>query len=135
MASFGLLGLGSTYARLASTTTHNEYLAQIAVLSNAYWGVVQANPAIVASMGGTYTRANVTAAPAALQGWLTGVTGSLPNAVVVIATGPDAATGASCTMAGCSSTLTIRWSQNVNPNSGATTALVRSQTFNYQFGF
>lgn len=134
VASLGLLSLGGTYARLITATTQNQNLSQLAAMGNAYWGIVQANPAVVGSMGGTYTRTNVASAPVALQGWLASVTGALPGAEVVVAPGPDTATGASCSTAGCSSVLTIRWLQNANVTSGTTGSMVRSQTFNYQFG-
>ena len=134
VASLGLLSLGSTYARLVTATTQNQNLLQIAALGNAYWGIVQANPAVVGSMGGTYTRTNVATAPVALQGWLASVTGLLPAAEVIVAPGPDAATGAACSTGGCSSVLTIRWLQNANSDSGTAEAVVRSQRFYYQFG-
>ncbi len=133
--AFGLLALATTHARLTTTTTQNQNLLQIAGFSNAYWGLVQANTGVISSMDGTYTSANVTAAPAPLQRWLTEVTAALPDASVVIATGPDAAAGGACTSSGgCSSSLTIQWTQNGNPNSNATAGLTRTQTFNFQFG-
>ena len=137
--SLGLLALGAVYGRLVDVQTQNQNLMWMAPWSNGFWGIVQANPGVLASLTNvTYTSANVSAAPAPLQNWLGQVTtaasspAALPNASVQIQTGPDAGTGNTCATAitsptGCSVTLTIRWSQNGTTQN-------RSQIFYYQFG-
>ena len=138
--SFGLLGLVGLYSRFTSATSANQNLMQMAPWSNGFWGVVQANPAVLTTMSGTYAIANITAAPATLQPWLRQVldTGqsrnALPSASVTIATGPDASRGTACSATnGCSVTLTIQWAQNGSVNTDGTSVL-RTQTFSYQFG-
>lgn len=136
----GMLALASIYTRFVNAQTQNQNLTQLAPWSNAFWGIVQANPAILTTMPGTYTQANVSAAPAILRPWLTQITTrgtspvALANASVQIATGPDAASGNACTAtAGCSVTLTFTWSQNGSADTGGAT-VTRTQVFNYQFG-
>lgn len=138
--SFGLLGLASLYSRFTSATTANQNLLQLAPWSNGFWGVVQANPAVLTAINGTYTIANITSAPVALQPWLSQVITTsqspyaLPSASVTIATGPDASRGTACSATtGCTVTLTIQWAQNGSINTDSTSVL-RTQTFSYQFG-
>ena len=136
--AMGLLGFSLAYARFTSAVTQDQFLRQMAPASNAFWGVVQANPAIMTSMAGTWTASNYTSAPAALQPWLAQLTtGStaLPGASIVIATGGDAVAGGSCSAStGCTSTVSISWTQNANASAGQTSAITRTQTFSYQFG-
>ena len=136
--ALGLLALSAVYSRLVGAQTQSQNLMRMAPWGNSFWGVVQANPAVLTTMANTYTSANVSAAPAPLQSWLTQILVTaplaLPNGSVTIQTGPDAASGSSCsTTTGCSVTLTINWAQNANANtSGA--SITRSQVFYYQFG-
>lgn len=136
--SLGLLALGAVYSRLVGAQTQSQNLMRLAPWGNSFWGVVQANPAVLTTMANTYTAANVTAAPAPLQNWLNQVLVTaplaLPNGSVTIQTGPDAASGNACsTTTGCSVTLTINWAQNADPNTSGT-PIARSQVFYYQFG-
>ena len=102
---------------------------------NAFYGVVQSAPSmlVASSFQGTFTSSNVTSAPSALQAWLTLVTGALPSAQVVIATGPDSGSGTACAVvSGCTVTMSIQWAQVGAPGRAAYN---RTQTFYYQFGF
>ena len=133
----GLLGIAYAYAAFTSAATQNQNLMQMAPASNGFWGVVQANPAILPTMAGTYTgTTGISTAPAALQPWLTNVTSGLPGASIVIATGPDAAgKNSGCdSSSGCSVTLTLNWTQNGNPNANSGAGISRQQTFYFQFG-
>jgi Tfp pilus assembly protein PilV len=136
--ALGLLALSAVYSRLVGAQTQSQNLTRMAPWGNSFWGVVQANPAILTTMASTYTAENVAEAPAPLQSWLAQILVTaplaLPNGSVTIQTGPDAASGNGCTTTtGCSVTLTISWAQNANPNtSGA--SITRSQVFYYQFG-
>ena len=137
--AFGLLGLARTYLAVTAAASQNQNLSALASQSNAFWGVVQANPGMLTSLGGTYTSANITSAPTALQPWLaqllTTSTSALPQGSVTIATGPDAASGAACSAAaGCSVTMTISWVQGGKPGGAGTADVSRSQVFYYQFG-
>lgn len=137
--AFGLLGFSLAYSKLTNAVTQDQFLRQLAPASNAFWGVVQANPAIMTSMAGTWTASNYTSAPAALQGWLAQLLSTagtaLPGGQVVIATGGDAVAGGSCsTTTGCTATVTISWTQSANADAGQTTAITRTQNFSYQFG-
>jgi len=136
--AMGLLGFSLAYARFTNAITQDQFLRQMAPASNAFWGLVQANPAIMTSMAGSWTASNYTSAPAALQPWLAQLTtGStaLPGASIVIATGGDAVAGGSCSAtAGCTATVSISWTQNANAAAGQTAAITRTQTFSYQFG-
>lgn len=138
--AFGLLGLAGLYTRFISAQTQNQNLLQLAPWSNAFWGIVQANPNTLATMAGTYNSGNVASAPAQLRAWLkqmvdpTSSTVALQGASVLIATGPDAASGSACSStSGCSVTLTVQWSQNGSAETGGA-SISRTQTFNYQFG-
>lgn len=136
--AMGLLGFSLAYARFTSALTQDQFLRQMAPASNAFWGVVQANPAVMTSMAGTWTATNYANAPAALQPWLAQLTtGStaLPGASITIATGGDAVAGGSCSSTtGCTATVTLSWTQNASADAGQTAAITRSQTFSYQFG-
>lgn len=140
--SFGLLGLAGMYSRFTSASTANQNIAQLAPWSNAFWGLVQANPnSTLASMAGSYDVSKIASAPVALQPWLrqildpnTSPRSAIPGATVVIATGPDAVSGSACAVAtGCTVTLTIQWAQNGSVNTDGS-SVMRSQTFTYQFG-
>jgi Tfp pilus assembly protein PilV len=136
--AMGLLGFSLAYARFTSAVAQDQFLRQMAPASNAFWALVQANPAVMTSMAGTWTAGNYTSAPAALQPWLAQLTSgssALPGASIVIATGGDAVAGGSCsTTAGCTATVSISWTQNANASAGQTAAITRTQTFSYQFG-
>jgi Tfp pilus assembly protein PilV len=135
LTCLGLLGMAKAMLGVTSASTQNQNVTSIAQFSNAFYGVVQSNPGmlVASAFQGTFTSSNVTSAPAALQAWLAQVTGALPSAQVVIATGPDAGTGATCSAtAGCTVTMSMQWSQVGAPgHAGAN----RAQTFYYQFGF
>lgn len=142
--SIGLLGLAGLYLRFTATVTQNQNITQIAPWGNSFWGIIQANPAVLTALNAqspiTYTSANVSSAPPQLQSWLNEVLTSanslqaLPNAQVTIKVGADSATGTACAvLTGCSVQLTLVWTQYGNPTSGASGAS-RSQNFNFQFG-
>ncbi len=144
---FGLLALAKAYLSVTLTSTQNQNINSLSSLGNGFWGVVQANPSILPAVAGSYTSANIAAAPAALQPWLTEVilgaaspTGvvvapALPSATVLVVTGPDVGTGAACSPTGCAVTVTISWLQNATPGAAAgAVGITRSQIFNYQFG-
>ncbi|MBB4844776.1 type IV pilus assembly protein PilV [Paucibacter oligotrophus] len=139
--SFGLLGLAGLYSRFTTASTTNQNIALLAPWSNAFWGVVQANPgSTLGTMAGTYQLASIPSAPAALRPWLTQILdpntsrNAIADATVVIATGPDAVKGTACAVAtGCTVTLTIQWTQNGSVNADSS-SVTRSQTFTYQFG-
>ncbi len=141
---FGMLALGMAYSRFTAAASQNQTLVQLAPLSNAFSGLVQANPAVVTGMAGTYSAANLGSAPAPLQGWLTVVLAPtstptvLPDGAVTIATGNDAASGSTCSApsasdGGCSVTLTFSWSQSSTSASSGASRVTRSQTFYYHF--
>ena len=143
---FGLLAILRSLGSVTSSATQNENVATTASLSNAFWGVVQANPALVddPAFVGTYSASNITSAPAALQGWLYTLTDStlqktglpptgLPGGKAKIEKFADTAGLATpCAAAsGCSVKLTLSWSQVASNGAAAST---RSQIFYYQFG-
>lgn len=132
---FGLLAIGKTYATLTVGVTQNQNISAMASLSNGFWGAVQASPGMLTSspsVQGSFTAANVSAAPAALQPWLQQVFGFVPDATVVIATGPDVVSGQACSSStGCAVSLSIRWSQYLGAGG---LAVPRQQDFFYQFG-
>jgi len=132
---FGLLGMVRATLAVTTATSQNETLSSMAALSNGFWGVVQANPNLLAtsSFANTYTSSNYASAPTMpLQTWLGLVTSTLPGAQVTIATGPDSASNAACAVAtGCTVVLTLQWTQVGAPGVAAAT---RTQTFYYQFG-
>jgi Tfp pilus assembly protein PilV len=148
---FGLLAILRTMGTVTGGATQNQNLQTTASLSNAFWGVVQANPAIVAdsAFANTFTASNITTAPTALQPWLYTVTDStrqqtgipptgLPSAIVKIETFPDTGStpATACAVAsGCSVRLSLCWYQTVVPTTCPTTAAgTRTQIFYYQFG-
>ena len=141
--AFGLLGLARAYVAITAASTQNQNLSALAAQSNAFWGLVQANSLMLTgapALAGSYTSANIATAPSALQPWLTQLLSAtspaaLPQATVLIATGPDAASGSACSLAtGCSVTLTISWVQGAKPGAAALTDITRSQIFYFQFG-
>lgn len=138
VAGLGLLGMVRVALAVTAAATQNQLVAQLAPLSNAFWGIVQANPTPILTSstlsGTTFTASNYTTAPSILQPWLLQATQALPNGAVTITTGPDAASGTACSVAtGCSVTLTLAWTQvgAPGPNSASVT---RSQVFYFQFG-
>ncbi len=146
---FGLLAILRSLGATTGASTQNQNLGIAATLSNGFWGAVQANPAVLVdpALGGggavTFSAANVSAAPAALQPWLTSLTDTtvrvagvppsgLPGGQATIQTFPDVGNGTACAVAtGCSVALTISWTQVASNGAAATT---RSQNFYYQFG-
>jgi Tfp pilus assembly protein PilV len=135
LVGMGLLGMAKAMLGVTSAATQNQNVTTIASLSNAFYGIVQSNPAMVAnsSFVGTFTAANITSAPAALQAWLTTATGGLPSAAITIATGPDAGSGTACSVtAGCTVTMSLQWTQVGAPGVAGGS---RAQTFYYQLGF
>lgn len=130
----GLMGMVRATAGATSSVTQNQNVSTLATLSNAFWGVVQSNPALLTTGGfaGTYNASNLASAAAGIQPWLQQATAALPAAQVAIATGPDAGSGTACAVAtGCSVTLTLQWSPTAVQGAGAAT---RTQTFYFQFG-
>jgi type II secretory pathway pseudopilin PulG len=140
---FGLLAIMRSLGSVTGSATQNQNVQAVATFSNGFWGVVQANPALVtdAAFPGTFTSSNITSAPAALRPWLTALTytgsgvagtqagGGLPGGQAKIEVFPDTGTGTACAVAsGCSVKLTLTWTQvaSTTPN--------RSQVFYYQFG-
>jgi Tfp pilus assembly protein PilV len=151
---FGLLAILRSIGSITGGATQNQNVATVATLSNGFWGVVQANPKMVvdSALGSgsevTFTAANISSAPAALQPWLYMVTSTtppagvgggvppvgLPNGQVKIQTSADTSvsSGTACAVdSGCSIKLTLMWTQ-VGGNGAA--ASTRSQVFYYQFG-
>lgn len=132
--SVGMLGMIRSMLGATASVTQNQNIAALATLSNAFWGVVQSNPAVLTANGfaGVYTAGNYASAPAALRPWLQQATADLPAGRITIAVGPDAGSGATCAVAtGCTVTLTVAWNRVATPG---VAAAVRSQTFHYQFG-
>ncbi len=140
----GLLGILRSIGNVTKGATQNQNVMTTATLSNAFWGVIQANPGILTDPAMpatgtpiTFSASNITSAPTALRPWLyslvdTGVPGNnvpgtgLPGGTATITTSPDAGSGATCSATtACSVTLTLTWSVG----SGTTT---RQQTFYYQ---
>lgn len=132
---FGLLAIGKTYATLTGGSTQNQNISALAALSNGFWGAVQASPNMLTdspSVVGSFTSANKASAPVGLQPWLQQVFDFIPDATVVIATGPDVVSGQACAAStGCAVSLSVRWSQLV---SAGGVAVPRQQDFFYQFG-
>ena len=137
---FGLLAVMRSLGSVTGGATQNQNVATTASLSNAFWGVVQANPTLVTNSAfqNTYTTANISSAPSALQPWLYSLTDTgkatatgLPGASAKVETFADAAgIGSTCTVAsGCTVKLTLQWSQP-----GSATVTTRTQIFYYQFG-
>lgn len=135
VAAFGVLAVIRLFGTVAASNTQNQNISQVASLGNGFWGVVQANPAMLAQSSftaGPFTASNYGNAPAALQPWLLQATGWLPNASVAIATSNDAGFASACSATGgCTVTMTLSWTQVSDAGIGAST---RSQTFYYQFG-
>ena len=137
--AFGMLALAGVYGRLIAVTTQNQNFGQLSAWANSFWGLVQANPATLTALNtaspATYTASTVSTAPTALQPLLQSILvtpkTSLPSGTVTVTTGADAATGVACTQAACSVAVLYQWNQS---NSG-TASVLRSQSFNYQFGF
>ena len=134
---FGLLGLAGLYARTVPAVTQNQNIEVIASQGNGFWGIVQANPLILAALSAnpTYTSANYGAAPVALQNWLQLILlpnsyAYLPNGSVQITTGNDPQ-GNACSTTSCSVTLSIKWDVIGNTQNASAQ---RTQTFSYQFG-
>ena len=134
---FGLLAILRSLGNVTGGATQNQVVATTATISNGFLGVIQANPSIVTSSaltsGGTpvtFSAANITSAPSALQPWLYSLTDTssngLPSGTAKIQTGPDPVTGAACNTLGCTVTLTLTWA-----GSKTTT---RTQVFYYQLG-
>lgn len=140
--AFGLLALARSYVGVTAAGSQNQNLSNMAAAGNAFWGIVQANPGMLTgapALANTYTSANIGSAPAALQPWLTGLLvtapGALPQGSAVIATGPDAASGAACSSTtGCTVTLTLNWVQGAKAGSVIGGDVTRAQTFYFQFG-
>lgn len=144
MFIFGLLAITQVYAILVPAQTSNEYTTSVAGYGNQFWGLIQANPAALNTIGAgntvTYTSASVGSAPTTLQPWLnnifTGQLVALNNASVTITLGPDAA-GTPCVLTPvasmlCGVTLAITWTPV--STTLANSATTRTQTFNYQAG-
>lgn len=139
--AFGLLSLGKAYVGMISAATQNEIVTSLAGQSNAFWGIVQANPSLLDSAGtvGTFTSANYSAAPVALQPWLSnllspGSSSMLPQGSISIATGPDAVSGAVCSStSGCTVSLAITWNRNGSAYAAASAPVLRTQNFYFQF--
>ena len=141
---FGLLAVLRSLGSVTGGATQNQNVAATATLSNAFWGVVQANPALLTdpAMGTlgtpiTFSSANITSAPTALQPWLYSLvdTGSatatgLPGGQATITVSPDVSSLNPCPLTtGCYSvTLTLQWTQV------ASALTTRQQTFYYQSG-
>ena len=145
MFVFGLLALAKVYGILVPAQTSNEYTTSVAAYGNQFWGLIQANPAALNTIGAgntaTYTAATVGTAPTTLQPWLnnifTGQLVALSNASISITLGPDGA-GTSCVLTPvtamlCGVTLAITWTPTATTL--ANSATTRTQTFNYQVGF
>jgi hypothetical protein len=140
--ALGMLGFSYGYARFTAVISNDQFLRQMAPASNAFWGIVQANPGVLGTLSAncpcSYSATNYTGAPAALQDWLASLTtgsSALPGALIGIATGPDVVSGAGCSSTtGCTVTMTISWTQNPNAATGVTSAITRTQNFSYQFG-
>ena len=148
---FGLLAILRSTGSITGGATQNQNVAAVATLSNGFWGVVQANPNVVVdpALGSgtavTFTAANLSTAPSALQPWLTTLTAppvsganvpptGLPNGSATIQTFNDTSmtSGTTCAVAsGCSVMLTLSWTQVAGNGLAAAT---RSQVFYYQFG-
>lgn len=134
LVSLGLLGMAKAMLGVTSAATQNQNVTSLATLSNSFWGVVQADPNLLvnSAFAGTYTASNIGGAPSALQDWLTQATGALPAGTITLATGPDAGSGAACSLTGgCTVTMSMQWTQVGAPGIGSAT---RTQTFYYQFG-
>lgn len=132
---FGILSIGKVYASLTVATTQNQNVSTLGPMSDAFWGVMQANPALLTSVAGTYTSATIDSAPAALRPWLTQVTTTLPQSNVVITTNADVASGSACSVAnGCAVRVRISWAQSAALSDASASAPTRVQTFYYQFG-
>ncbi|MBV8123904.1 MAG: hypothetical protein JO370_07450, partial [Paucibacter sp.] len=121
MFIFGLLAISKVYGILVPAQTSSEYTSSVAGYGNQFWGLIQANPAALNTIGAgntvTYTSTSVGSAPATLQPWLnnifTGQLVSLSNASVTITLGADSA-GTACVLVPvnamlCGVTLTITW--------------------------
>jgi Tfp pilus assembly protein PilV len=135
LVGLGLLGMAKAMLGVTAASTQNQNVTSIAQFSNAFYGVVQSSPTmlVATSFQGTFTASNITTAPAALQAWLTTVTGALPSAQITIATGPDSGSGTACAViSGCTVSMSIQWAQVGAPGRAAYN---RTQNFYYQFGF
>lgn len=141
--AFGLLVLAKAYVGVTLAGTQNGIVSELAQQGNGFWGVIQANPVLLApgsGLAGTFTSANIDTAPAPVQPWLTALLSTqanpsaLPQGSVSITTGPDSASGNACSSAGCSVSMVIRWNQTVRGNVPEPGAQTRSQAFSFQFG-
>lgn len=128
---FGLLALAHAQARLTAVASQNQNIARMAGWSHGLWAVLQANPAILPNIEGTWDLASYPSAPPALAAWLGPVvdarvsTDALPLASVAIHTDPG------CSAATCAVTVHLTWRQHASPTARA--PLDRSQSFSYQF--
>lgn len=139
--AFGMLGLARAYETLLAAQTGNEQAADTAAFGNRFWALLQAQPALLGQLGATgtttYTAANASSAPAALQPLLNDIfvnaATRLPSASVAITPGADAR-GLACSTAPatqvCGVRLVLSWQAP-----GSTLYPVRRQSFNYQVGF
>jgi Tfp pilus assembly protein PilV len=133
--SIGLLAIVRTMINVTSNVTQNQTISSMAPLSNAFWGLVQANPSLLSGgMAGTYTSAGPAVSNTSLQAWLTQATAAAPNASLQITTGNAAGSGATCgtgTLASnCMVALTFSWDQVA---SAGVQSARRTQTFYFQF--
>lgn len=146
---FGLLAILRSLGATTGASTQNQNVGIVATLSNGFWGAVQATPTVLVdpALGGgapvTFTSANVSSAPAALQPWLYALTDTtvaasgvppagLPGGSATIQTFADTGSATACAVVtGCAVKLTISWTQVASNGNAAST---RSQVFYYQFG-
>jgi type II secretory pathway pseudopilin PulG len=138
---FGLLALAGLYGRLMAAQTGNELVTSTQAFGNRFWALLQAQPALVQTLGGsngttvTYQQSSISTAPAGLQPLLRDIFSNppvnLPGSTVTITLGNDAV-GTACTAPAapaptiCGVALSIRWT----PPGGT----ARSQSFSYQVG-
>jgi Tfp pilus assembly protein PilV len=131
----GVLGMLRSVVGVTAAATQNSNVSVVGSLSDGFLAVVQANSALLGNASfapKTFTQANYTTAPAALQDWLLQTTTALPAAQVKITTDKDSASGAACSRyGGCTVTLEIQWTQ---VGAGGSANLNRTQTFFYQLG-
>jgi Tfp pilus assembly protein PilV len=143
VSGLGVLAIVRLVTTATAASTQNQAIGQITSLGNSFWGVVQANPSLIttSAFNGTYTSANYTSAPTALQSWLSdalvgsttqpGIRPPLPTGTsITIATGVDP-NGNACSLTnGCTVTLTFQWTQAAAQGTSAST---RSQVLYFQF--
>ena len=143
--ALGTLSLASIYSLAVPAVSVNEQAVDTAAFGNQLWGLLQANPTVIASVFGssspstgtsvTYTASSYSGAPALLKPWLSNLFANsatlLPNASVTLTAG-QTADSTNCTAASASNTLCgITMSLSWTPIGGAT----RTQAFSYQIGF